>query len=209
MSLTPVQDSVSAAAAVFSKILEVLSGGFSLVSTGFTDGATLPKGSLLKVDEAARTATPIKTAITVADSVSSQVHFVAAGHHFAVGDVIGVTVGGKARKITAIKAKTGTTATGGAGDRITVATSDTAGAGSGIATSATGVVFYHAATTTATGTLKVTPNTLLRDDALIGTTLVEAVTAVRRATAYKNRIQAHNSTHLAGLYSTIQISESY
>jgi hypothetical protein len=209
MGLTPVKDTTGAGIPVFSKIFELFTGGFSLVSTGFTDGATLPKGSLLKVDEAARTATPIKTAITVADSVSSQVHFVAEGHHFAVGDVIGVTIGNKARAILAIRRKTGSTATGGAGDRITVATSDTAGKGSGIPTSATGVVFFEALAISATGALKLTPNTLLRDDVLIGTTLQESVSAVRRATAYKNRLQVHKTEHLAELLSTIQLSTSY
>jgi len=66
MALKPKSETVGAVYDVFVKVFELLTGGFSISPDGFNKDVKLPKGSLLKVDEDTRTATPIKTAVLTA-----------------------------------------------------------------------------------------------------------------------------------------------
>jgi hypothetical protein len=194
MSLQPVKTSGDTGVPVFAKILEFFTGGFSLTVTGFTSGVVLPKGSLLKVDEEARTALPIKTAVA-GTAGTTGVAYVNPGHHFAVTDVIAVTVGRPAVAITAVAAGTGSFE---GWDKISA---------SGIPSAAVDGVLFEATAASGTATIKTLPNTLLAYDTLIETGAT--VTALRRGTAYKKRLQAHQSGHLAELPATIQLSTSY
>lgn len=195
MSLSPVKTTVSAGIPVFSNVQEVFAGGFSLVTTGFASDVELPAGSLLKVDEAARTATPVKTAVCGATGTATTVYALD-GHHFAVGDYIGY--GATAANITAI--------TDGTGDYDGMDIIDVGTAGGNLSVSSAGDVFWDAATAGATG-VKTAPNTLSQFAVTIedGAT----VSAVRRGTAYKNRIQDHVTALTATLPATIQLSETY
>ena len=194
MSLSPRESTVSAVAPVFAKVFELFTGGFSITTTGFNTGVTLPAGSLLKVSESARTATPIKTAKTTQTSGSQKIHYVETGHHFAVGDYIGQT-NGPAQTILTIAS------TIASGDKITASGAATGG------TAATGAVLFQASTGAGTAAVKTVANALSAFD-----TTVESggfVAALRRGTAYKNRVQPHVAGHLADINASIQFSESY
>ena len=195
MSLKPVKQTLAGGIPVFAKVLEVFTGGFSLVTTGFNVGAdvVLPAGSFLTVVESTRLATPIKTADIATSGAEGTGHSIPSGHHFAVGDHVARIVGRGAHAITAIYDV-------GAYDRIVLATT----IGNGIAT---GPVLW---VSSAQGTDKAavqTPNALSMYDVVMESG--GGVAVLRRGTAYKNRIQAHVSGHLTTLPATIQISESY
>lgn len=197
MSLKPVKQTLSGGIPIFAKVLEVFTGGFSLVTSGFNVGSdvTLPAGSLLIVNEATRTATPLKTGVIATSSAEGTAHRILKGtHHFAVGDKVARIVGRGAHGIKSISA------TGPIYDRIVLATS----IGNGIAT---GPVLW---VSSAQGTDKAavqTPNALSMYDVVMESG--GGVAALRRGTAYKNRIQAHVAGHLTTLPATIQISQSY
>jgi hypothetical protein len=194
MSLNLTRETVDAGIPVFSKIIELFTGGFSLTVTGFNTGVKLPKGSLLVVNEAARTAVPVKTAVSAGTGVlsSATAHLVEGGHHFQVGDIIGHVVGGGAYPISQIIAS-------GSNDILVVGTS--------IAIAPEGRVFFQSsALGTDQAAISASPNALSFFDVLIESGA--SVAALRRGTAYKNRIQAHQAGHLTSLPSTIQISES-
>ncbi len=197
MSLNLQRKTVSGSATVFAKIFELFTGGFSLTITGLNSGEVLPEGSFLKVDESARTALPVKTAVTAKDSVDATNHVVVGGHHFQVGDSLGV--GGTAYNIQEITPS---------GDN------DILRIGTATETVGTGVVLYESsAVGDGNGAVKNLPNAILRYEVTIedGAT----VTALRRGTVYKNRIQGAGTKFAgtpdlyAGLPATIQLSESY
>lgn len=194
MSLKFVKETLSGVAPVFQKVFELFTGGFSFTETHA--GNTLPAGSLVKVDEAARTARVIKSA-RLADTHTSNegTAEVEKGHFFAVGDYLGYN-GATSQKITAIAEGTDT-------DTLTLATGVT---GDGFATLPTGTVFYEAATfSDSTGAVSLA-NAITAYDTT--TDAKDSVTVLRRGTAYKDRIQAHTETYHLNLPETIQLSTS-
>lgn len=195
MSLTPTKDTVSGGIPVFSNVQEVYAGGFSLQVTGFNSGVELPAGSFLKVDEEARTATPVKTAVCGATGTSTNI-YAKDGHHFVVGDYI--AYGATGAVIESIADGTGDKD---GMDRINVGTAE-----GNLSVSSAGDVFWNSATGGNTG-VAVIPNTLSRFAVTIESGAT--VTAVRRGTAYDKRIQKHVAKLTATLPATIQLSESY
>lgn len=180
---------------VWRKVLELIGGGLTLDSTGFKDGVILPSGSLLNVNENTRKAVPIKTAVASQNAGASGI-YVEKGHFFVQGDYI--TVANKNKQISSITAKT----------NFDIFSVGTGFSGTGAATVPTGAVIMQAATAGAgTGEPMVAPNSILRHDVVIENN--NSVVAVRRGTAYKRRIQAHNDALLATLPATIQLSDSF
>ena len=187
MALKPKSETVGAVYDVFVKVFELLTGGFSISPDGFNKDVKLPKGSLLKVDEDTRTATPIKTSELATASTEPTNVTVLDGHHFQVGDDISIG-NGTASEITAVD-----------GNKLTVAA---------FGTGAKGTVVYETAdsgTSEADRAIKDVPNGILRYDTTIATG--EFATVAIRGTVYKNRIQAHIDGHLDDL-SHIHFSES-
>lgn len=180
MSLKLSKETGATSVPVFSKVLELFTGGFSLTTTGFP-GMTLPKGALLKVDEAARTATPIKTAKVVKGGGGTTTILVERGHFFQAKDKVGKTVDAKAYAIGAIAAS-------GDYDQLTIQTAiDTATAGD--------VLFESTAAGPTAAEIKTVANAIARYDSYLEAG--NSVTAALRATVYKNRVQPHQAGHLA------------
>ena len=193
MSLQPVQETGSGGIPVFSKVFELLTGGFSLTSStlsGFSE-VKLPEGALIRVDESARTATPIKTAKVAKGGGGTDDILVEKPHFFQVGDTIALTADAKAYNIDAI------TATGDY-DQISVGTAiDTATAGD--------VLFESSEGGATAADIKTVANALVRYDTFLKAGY--GVTAAIRATVYKNRVQPHQAGHLADV-KFIHFSES-
>lgn len=155
---------------------ENFQGGFKLVTTGLTANEILPAGTPMYVDESARTATPLKTAVAQANATNSATDIkVLKGHFLAVGDFLAKTVGSKAYAITAIT----TTET----DYDTVSIGTTLGA----AITAGDVLFVSSAEGASAAALNVTPNGLLYQSVKI-----ESNTAC--AVAYKGAIYERRVT---------------
>ena len=193
MALTPKKETVGAVYDVFVKVFELFTGGFSISPDGFNKDVKLPKGSLLKVDEDDRTATPIKTAVLTATAAAEASGlFVESGHHFQVGDHIALDNGGSAHQITVA-------------DDEYIAIEDKAG--DNLGTGVPGDVLFHAGGTADAGSAEIDtkPNGILRYDTTIATG--EFATVAIRGTVYKNRIQDHIDDHLDDL-SHIHFSES-
>ena len=193
MALKPKSETVGAVYDVFVKVFELLTGGFSISPDGFNKDVKLPKGSLLKVDEDTRTATPIKTAVLTATADTTGSGFsVQAGHHFQVGDHIALDNGGSAHQITVSE-----------DEYIAIENAD----GDNLGTGGIGDVLFHAAGTADAGSAAINEkaNGILRYDTTIATG--EFATVAIRGTVYKNRIQAHVDGLLDDL-SHIHFSES-
>lgn len=193
MSLQPKRETGDAGIPVFSKVLELFTGGFSLTSStlsGFP-GMKLPKGALLKVDESTRTATPIKTAKVATGGGGTTTILVEKGHFFQAGDKVGKTVDAKAYAIGAIAAS-------GDYDQLTIQTAiDTATAGD--------VLFESTEAGPTAAEIKTVANAISRYDSYLEAGY--GVTAALRATVYKNRVQPHQAGHLADV-EFIHFSES-
>lgn len=85
------------------KTVVTLPGGFQLIVTNLIAGTILPAGSALIIDEAARTATVLKSVSVYANATNSATTIqVAKGSQFKVGDDIGKATGVKSIDITAI-----------------------------------------------------------------------------------------------------------
>ena len=193
MALTPVRETVGAVRDVFLKVFELFTGGFAIRPDGFTKGVVLPRGSLLKVDESARTAIPIKTAVLTATAVNGASGFhVDSGHHFKVGEHIYLENTASAHQITI------------ATDTYIAINN---AAGNNIGSAGIGGVLVHAAGTADAGSaeIKTVPNGILRYDTHVATG--EFATVAVRGSVYKRRIQAHQEGHLADL-KHIHFSES-
>ncbi len=197
MGLAPVKETVGAVRDVFIKVFELFTGGFKVNKPkGFTSGVVLPKGSLLKVDESARTATPIKTALTAATPAGATAIYLTLGHPFIATDVIAIEGQGTSSAIGAVQDLADKS-------YVTVAAQihDIA--------QATGAVVYQASsagTTTAARAPKDVPNGLLRYDTTLATG--EQAAVALRASVYKNRLpDVYTSAHLADL-KLIHFSES-
>lgn len=189
MSLNLKKTVMAAGTVVWKKILEVFDGGFTLETDGFVDGAVLPEGSLLKINEATRKATPVKTAVTGKTGTAKNL-YVVQGHHFQVGDY--VITGATGAVIKSISPT-------GELDHIVTAT--------GIGATATGAIVLNSATGGTGVAFKTAPNAISLFD-----TKIEAgasVAAVRRGTAYSRRIQAHTAGLVSTIPATIQLSDSF
>lgn len=193
MSLQPVKEEMSGGIPIFSKVYELLTGGFSLTSStlsGFNE-VELPEGSLIRVDEDARTATPIKTAKVPAGGGGTTGILIEKGHFFKVGDVVGKTVGQKAYAITTLTEGTDS-------DKIVVSTAiDAATAGD--------VLFESSVRGESGSAIKTVANALVRYRSYLKAGY--GVTAALRATVYAKRVQPHQSGHLADV-DFIHFSES-
>lgn len=196
MGLKPIKETIADDIPVFAKVLELFTGGFSLVSTNLRDGVTLPAGSLFTVSEATRQAVPIKTAKLVASATASQLtYLVDDALYLKEGDIIAAAGSATGHGITTIEAS-------GENDLITVATAFGAAV-------ATGAVLYKV-TAAGGNVLSGTANAISVYDVKAGEdNLGEGITALRRGTAYKNRLQPHLAGHLTDVDAVIQISESY
>jgi hypothetical protein len=198
MSLQPVKTAASKIRAVVIKAFEYFTGGFSVSLTNFA-GTTLPEGSLVRVDEDARTTQLVKTGQIIGRSPSTEKHyFKDDGDYpllFVVGDKVAVAGGATASTIRTITVKDGS------GWVVTVATAINRG------TSTSNAVVYKT-TSHGIGAPTLAPpviaNAIVAEDATIG----ESLTALRRGTVYKNRVQPHITAHLADLPATIQLSTS-
>lgn len=190
MSLNLKKTVMAGGTVVWKKILEVFDGGFTLETDGFVDGTVLPEGSLLKINEATRKATPVKTGVTGKTGTAKNL-YVVQGHHFQVGDYI-VADGATAVAIKSISPT-------GELDHIVTAT--------GIGATATGAIVLNSATGGTGVAFKTAPNAISLFD-----TKIEAgasVAAVRRGTAYSRRIQAHTAGLVSTIPATIQLSDSF
>lgn len=173
MGLHVTKTVLNAGKVIWQKVLETVRGGFRLDTTGLTDGATIPGGSLFTFDESTRVARLIKTATLQAPATASATTYrVLKGHLFAIGDNIAHTLGGTAYPITAIDK------TNADYDEITVGTT-LAG------TPAAGAALFQS---TATGASAATaePNGLLYEDTDVSSHADVAI--VSRGTVYARRI---------------------
>ncbi len=200
MSLTLNSETLGRIRPIFAKVLEAFTGGFSWAAgalTGNTSGKTVPAGTLLVVNEATRTATPVKRARLAATvAVDAATATVEKGHMFEVDDiVIGVTGDAGTRILSIVS--------GDETDQLIVGT-----AVGTCVNGATGAALYNISTTTATGggtNLIGTANAIT-----LYPTTIEAgasVAALRRGTAYANRIQPVNADW-DNLPPSIQLSTS-
>jgi hypothetical protein len=195
MSLQPVKTAAQAIRVVISKAFEYFTGGFSVSLTGYA-GVTLPEGSLVRVDEAARTTTLIRTGVLKEKApATTRLHIADDGAYpllFAVGNKVCVSGGATASTIRTVKSTTAS------GMVITVATAINRGTA--------GTVIFETVShgLGASLAVKTVANAVVAHDTEIGGSL----TALRRGTAYKNRLQPHITGHLADLPSTILLSNS-
>jgi hypothetical protein len=86
---------------VFQKVLETVRGGFTLETTGFSDGDIIPAGTPVEYNEDTRKAKVLRTARVYASSAGSP-YQVEKNSNLAVGMNLGKTVGSAAYAITAI-----------------------------------------------------------------------------------------------------------
>jgi hypothetical protein len=198
MSLTLNRETLAGLRPLFAKVFEAFTGGFAWTAnalTNNTSGKTVPAGTLLVVNEANRTAAPVKRArLTAAVATGGGTATVDAGHMFEVGDIL---IGLNGTHGIAVAAVTDTT--------ISIATTPTAQFSA--TTSAIGYVLVNVATTAATGPITTFVGTA-NSIALYPTTVAAgaSVTGLRRGTAYANRIQPVVDTD--DLPPTIQLSTS-
>lgn len=179
--------------------LQTYQGGFVLVTTGLAVGDVIVAGTPLVIDEAARTATPLRVGVAYDTSGGTATAYnVKKGHTLKVGDNLasGAT-GGKAYAITAIDTTTSTLY-----DILTVGTS--------IGAVTAGSTVYASTATGATASALPASNGLLYEETYIdvlGTQI--SVSAVLRGTVYARRVPYTTSiAALAGLKNIIY-SQSY
>jgi len=171
-------------------------GGFKLVLTHLLTTEVVADGTPVYVDEAARTATVLRTAKAQAIATDSAVAYkVEKGHHLAVGDYFAKTVGSKAYAITAIDSTTSTDY-----DEITIGTT------LGAAVAVGDAFFVSSAQGASAAALPVTPNGLVYQQTTVETGASVAVAYAGQV--YKRRIPAMDATALAAL-SRFLFSNSY
>lgn len=175
MSLQITKEVVSSGVPLFQKVLETARGGFTLDTTGLTNGATIPGGSVISFDETTRIAKVFKTAEVVENAGSSATAYkVKKGSLFNVGDYIANATGGKAYAITSIDAS-------GSSDYDTL----TVGTSIGAVTAGDGI-FQSSATGATAAAFAATPNGLLYEDTTVATNADLSV--VIRGTVYAKRV---------------------
>ena len=198
MSLSPVKTVVKSFRVVISKAFEYFTGGFSVSNTTH-DKVILPEGSLVRVDESARTTSLVKTGRLTQKAPSNVKFYVSNTPYqplFEVGDVVNIgqntaSAGGTA--ITSIVAS-------GEVDVITIATA--------IASQGTANRVMFEVTSSGSSAANLAPKTVANAIVAHDTKIGGSLTALRRGTVYKNRLQPNLAAHLADLPSTIQLSDS-
>lgn len=164
------------------KAMLLASGGFVLVTTGLQELDVLPKGSPLVFDEAARTATVLRTGVLFADAANTDVVYQVKKSLnpnqplFKVGDYLAAVSGGKAYAITAIDSTTYTDH-----DNVTVGTT------LGVALTA-GATLFNSTATGASAAAFPAINGLLYEETLVELSFKQAVSAVIRGTVYARRV---------------------
>lgn len=190
MSLNINRETVPGVRPLFIKVLELFTGGFgwaARATTRHTDGVTLPAGTLLRVDEAARTAYPIKRGrLAESAGTAATAFMVEPGHLFEIGESIHIA--GTGSSILEIRA----------GD-----TSDYIRVGGGIASTGPNgpgtVVFAGTA-----GALSGTANAVAAYPSTIRAGA--SVSVLRRGTVYGNRVPPVAAND--AIPATIQFSDS-
>lgn len=157
-------------------------GGFALVQTGLQDFDVIPRGTPVVFDEAARTATILRTGVLFADASNSDTTYSvkkslnAKQPLFKVGDYLAAISGGKAYAITAIDSTTYTDH-----DVLTVGTT------LGVALTAGATLFNSTATGASAAAFPVI-NGLLYEETLVELGLSQALSVVIRGTVYARRV---------------------
>lgn len=158
------------------KALELVQGGFVLVTTGLFPGQIIPPGTPLIYDESQRTATLGHFAkMYAAASNSATSYQVNKGHNLIVGDNLAAVTGGAAEAITAIDP------TNAAYDTITVGTT------LGVAVTVGESLFASTAAGESAAALPAF-NGLLYEETLFEGPYQVAVSAVIRGTVYARRV---------------------
>lgn len=170
------------------KDMQLYQGGFQLAATGLVPGTTIPAGTPLIVDEAARTATIVGGGTLQAAATGNPTTYrLNKGSTAKIGDYLALTIGGAAYAITAID--------------ITNSAYDVYTVGTTLGNAAVGAnIFVSSATGGAAGAYNTGINAMLYDDKQVpfpgfGT----EVAAVLRGTCYARRIPFANTTALAAL----------
>lgn len=157
-------------------------GGFALVQTGFADMDVIPRGTPLIFDEAARTATAVRTGILFANATNTattyQIKKSLNSYHplLKVGDNLAAVLGGAAETITAIDSTTYTDH-----DVVTVGTT------LGVALTAGATLYNSTAAGSSAATIGAI-NGLLYEETLVESGFTQGVSAVIRGTAYARRV---------------------
>jgi hypothetical protein len=186
MGLQPVQSATSGGIPVFAAIDEVMTGGFSLVTTGLTSGELIPSGAPIAVNEGTRLGTFCKTAEVYENTAGGHTEIHAKkGSHFIVGSVVAKTVGNKAYALTAVDKTTSS-----AYDILTIGT--TLGA-----LTAGDVLFESSAEGATAAAIQNSPNGLLLAPVKVGA--MESGDVVIKGTAYSRRIRPLTTTQKSGL----------
>lgn len=162
------------------KAMLLAQGGFALVTTGFLNYDVIPRGTPLVFDEAARTATVVRTAVLFADAANNAVTYqikksLGAQQLLKVGDNLAAILGGAAYPITAIDTSNS--------DRDIV----TVGTTLGVALTAGNTLFNSTATGASAAAIG-TINGLLYEETLVELDYKQAVSAVIRGTVYARRV---------------------
>lgn len=174
MGLHLKKESAKSGKVIFQKVLETARGGFTLDTSGLTEGDTVAAGTPVQFDETTRKAKVLKTAKVYENAGAAATQYkVEKGHNLAVGDKVGKTVGGAAYAITAIDTSNADY------DVITVGT--TIGAAT-----AGDALFQSSASGATAGALNVSANGLLYDDVEVSEDA--SLSVVLRGTVYARRI---------------------
>jgi hypothetical protein len=164
------------------KAMLLASGGFALVQTGFLNDDVIPRGTPLIFDEAARTATVVRTAVLFANASNSATTYQVKKSLnpnqplLKVGDYLAAIAGGAAYAITAIDSTTNTDH-----DVITVGTT------LGVALTAGATLFASTATGASAAAFGAI-NGLLYEETLVQLGYQQSVSAVIRGTVYARRV---------------------
>lgn len=176
-------DSAKSGKVIFQKVLETARGGFTLDTSGLSDGATIPAGTPIEFNEATRKAKILKTAKVYETASGSPTQYkVEKGHNLAVGNPLAKTVGSAAYAITAIDTSNA------AYDLVTVGT--TIGA-----VAAGDVLFNSSATGGSAAALAVSAKGLLYDDVEVSKDA--SLSVVLRGTVYARRIAVPSAVQTA------------
>lgn len=187
MGLQPVKTTVNGGIPVYQAILEHAQGGFVLDNAPLTEGNIVKAGTPMGYDESTRIAKVVKTALIHENAANNVTQYkIKKGHHFKVGDHVGITAGSAAYTITAIDA------TNAAYDLITVGT--TLGV---VVTANVTVLFQSSASGASSAAYSVTAKGLLKEDTDVAAG--ESVSVVLRGTVYERRVPSVNAVIKAAL----------
>ncbi len=159
------------------KDIQLVQGGLTLVTTGYAAGDVIPAGAPLVYDEAARTATIMRTGVAYATASGSATDYqVNKGSTLKIGDYLASgAVGGKAYAITAI-------------DKTTSTLYDTVTVGTTIGAVAAGATLYASTATGATASALPALNARLYAETKVPVFGLVSVSAAIRGTVYARRV---------------------